>query len=199
MLTALGIFGVNITPFAAAAGLMSLAVGFGGQYLVRDLINGVVIIFEDQYVVGDNVRIGDLAGQVEHVTLRRTVLRADSGALISIPNGQVDKVSNLSRDWSHLAVDVAVSGDRKNVERATELVQDIAKSLKNDPSWNSGLVGSLQLLGVESFNEKTTTLRIEGRSAPERRDDVVREIRKRIRDRFAEEHLDLQSVQQAVS
>src|SRR5579872_2543682 len=96
VLTALPEFGFNVTPIAAAAGLASLAVGFGGQHLVRDLINGFIII-EDQFVVGEIVRVGATVGRVEHLTLRRTVIRDVQGAVVTIPNGEISQVSNLSR------------------------------------------------------------------------------------------------------
>jgi small conductance mechanosensitive channel len=190
----LDIVGINITPFAAAAGLMSLAIGFGGQYLVRDLINGAVIIFEDQYVVGDNVKLGDLTGRVEHVTLRRTVLRADTGALISIPNGGVANVINMSRDWAHLAIDVIVPREAAT-DRANHAMQEVAKSIKDDPALKGALIAGLQLLGVEIIDDKNATLRVEGKATPERRDDVIREIRTRVREKFASENITLGSVQ----
>src|SRR5215831_4588496 len=197
LVTALGIFGIDTNIFVAVAGFMALAIGFGGQYLVRDIINGAVIIFEDQYVVGDSVKLGDLSGQVEHVTLRRTVLRADTGALISIPNGQVDKVVNLSRDWSHVAVDVVVPRQQADTNKASAALQEVAKSMKDDAAWKGTMVGSLQSLGVEALGDTTATLRIEGRASPERHDEMVREIRRRVREKFEREKIALQSVQVA--
>lgn len=102
VLTALPEFGFNITPVAAAAGLASLSIGFGAQHIVRDFINGFFTVLEDQYVVGDIVRIGDVVGRVEHLTLRRTVVRDPQGAVVTIPNGEITKVANLSRDWGQL-------------------------------------------------------------------------------------------------
>src|SRR4029077_18980506 len=97
ILTALPVFGFNVTPIAAVAGLASLAFGFGAQHLVRDLINGFFIIIEDQFVVGEVVQIGTAIGRVEYVTLRRTVVPDPQGALVTIPNGEITRVSNLSR------------------------------------------------------------------------------------------------------
>src|SRR5580658_9155790 len=111
ILMALREFGYDVTPLAAAAGLASLAIGFGAQNLVRDLIAGLFVIIEDQYVVGDIVRIGQTTGRVEYVTLRRTVLRDDQGAIVTIPNGQVQQVANLSRDWSQVLLGVTVAPD----------------------------------------------------------------------------------------
>ena len=109
VLTALPEFGFTVTPVAAAAGLASLAVGFGAQHLVRDFINGFFTVFEDQYVVGDTVRIGDVVGRVEHLSLRRTLIRDTQGALVTIPNGEINKVANLSRDWGQLFLDTVVA------------------------------------------------------------------------------------------
>ncbi len=191
----LDIVGISITPFITAAGLIGLAVGFGGQYLVRDLINGIVIILEDQYVVGDSVKLGDLAGRVEHLTLRRTVLRADTGALISIPNGGIANVINMSRDWAHFAVDVIVPKDHDVTEKAGAALKEVAKKIKDDPQLKGALVGNLDLLGVEILDDKNATLRVEGKAAPERRDDVIRNIRTLVRETFATENIALTSVQ----
>src|SRR6202166_654821 len=106
ILTALPEFGFNVTPIAAVAGLASLAFGFGAQHLVRDLINGFFAIIEDQYVVGETVRIGAVVGRVEHLTLRRTVIRDIQGAVVTIPNGEISQVANLSRDWGQVFVDL---------------------------------------------------------------------------------------------
>jgi moderate conductance mechanosensitive channel len=195
VILSLDIIGVNIYPFAAAAGLISLAIGFGGQYLVRDLINGAVIIFEDQYVVGDNVKLGDLTGRVEHLTLRRTVLRADTGALISIPNGGVANVINMSRDWAHFAVDVVVPADHAVTQKANAALQEVAKGIKDEPELKGALVGNLDFLGVEIIDDKSATLRLEGKAAPERRDDVIRDIRTRVREKFASDNIALNGVQ----
>ena len=109
LLTAAQEFGINVTPVAALAGLASLAVGFGAQNLVRDIITGFYIILEDQYVVGDTIQVGETIGRVEHLTLRRTVVRDARGALVTLSNGDIRTVGNLSRDWSQTFVDVSMS------------------------------------------------------------------------------------------
>src|SRR5260370_36692980 len=108
ILTALPEFGYNITPIAAVAGLASLAFGFGAQHLVRDVINGFFVIVEDQFVVGETVRIGNVVGRVEHLTLRRTVIRDIQSALVSIPHGELSEVANLSRDCAQVFGDIAL-------------------------------------------------------------------------------------------
>lgn len=172
-------FGFHETPVAAAAGLSSLALGFGGQYLVRDVINGFFIIFEDQYSVGDTIKLNSETGRVEHITLRRTVLRNAQGALVTIPNGQVGQVANLSRDWSQHFLDVTIPSEEK-VQEALGLLEKCATEIREDPSWAPLLVDGPRVLGVESLALTGTTLRLQFKSAPNRNDEVARELRRRI-------------------
>jgi hypothetical protein len=108
ILTTLPELGFDVTPVAATAAVASLAFGFGAQTLVKDLINGFFIVFEDQYVVGDLIQVNGETGRVEYLTLRRTVLRNASGAIVTIPNSLVGQVANLNRDWSQAFIDVTV-------------------------------------------------------------------------------------------
>jgi len=117
LLTALSVFKINILPAVTLAGLASLAVGFGAQSLVRDVITGFYIVLEDQYAVGDTIQIGDYCGRVEHLTLRRTVIRDARGALVTIANGEIRTVSNLSRDWSQAFVDVSLAPESQSRKR----------------------------------------------------------------------------------
>jgi len=172
-------FGFHETPVAAAAGLSSLALGFGGQYLVRDVINGFFIIFEDQYSVGDTIKLNSETGRVEHITLRRTVLRNPQGALVTIPNGQVGQVANLSRDWSQHFLDVTIPSEEK-VPGVLALLDKCAADIREDPSWAPLLVDGPRVLGVESLGLTGTTLRVQFKSAPNRNDEVARELRRRI-------------------
>ena len=188
LLAALPEFGFNVTPVAAAAGLASLAIGFGGQYLVKDLINGFFIIFEDQYGVGDVIRANNETGRVEHVTLRRTVMRNDRGAVISIPNGVIGSIANLSRDWSQTYVDVTVpSGE--TVGRALALLEKVCGDFRSDADWSAALIDGPRVLGIESLNLDGTALRIQLRSAALRADDVARELRRRVKLAFEQAHI----------
>lgn len=193
LLLILQLLGVNVTPVAAAAGLAGLAVGFGGQHLVRDLINGLFIVFEDQFVVGDTIRVGDTLGRVEHLTLRRTVLRDAQGALITIPNGDLRAVANLSRDWSQLFVDVTVAAEHPS-DRAMEVLAETCAEFRADADWAAALVDGPRVLGVESLTLGGVTLRVQLRTAPTRQHDVARELRRRIRLRFEQENIPLGGV-----
>jgi len=193
-LTALPEFGVSVTPIAALAGLASVALGFGAQHLVRDLISGFCIVFEDQYVVGDTVRIGETLGRVEHLTLRRTVLRDTQGSLISLPNGEIRQVANMSRDWSQVFVDVAVAGE-ESVDAALAELEKVSSEFRADTSWSAALVDGPRVLGVEAMTPAGVTLRVQVRTAPNRQQDAARELRRRIQSRFAQRQIRLSGTQ----
>ena len=188
ILTALPEFGFNVTPIAAAAGLASLAIGFGAQHLVRDLINGFFIIIEDQFVVGETVRIGTVIGRVEHLTLRRTVVRDIQGAVVSIPNGEITQVANLSRDWGQVFVDISIPQEASS-DAALAALERVCAELRADVSWSPVLVDGPRALGVESFGPAGATLRLQLRTVPGRQDDAARELRRRIQNRFEQEHI----------
>jgi moderate conductance mechanosensitive channel len=188
VLTALPEFGFNVTPIAAAAGLASLAIGFGGQHLVRDLINGFFIIIEDQFVVGEIVRIGTTVGRVEHLTLRRTVIRDVQGAVVTIPNGEISQVSNLSRDWGQVFVDISIPQETSS-DTALAALERVSAELRADASWSPVLVDGPRALGVESLGPAGATLRLQLRTVPGRQDDAARELRRRIQNRFEQEHI----------
>jgi len=156
-----------------------LSIGFGAQNLVRDFINGFFTVLEDQYVVGDIVRIGDVVGRVEHLTLRRTVIRDPQGAVVTIPNGEITKVANLSRDWGQLFLDAIVAPDQP-IDEALNALDAVASEFRSDPAWSPMLVDGPRVLGVESLSPNGTTVRLQVRTAPTRQDDVARELRRRI-------------------
>jgi small-conductance mechanosensitive channel len=183
VLTALPELGFNVTPLAAAAGLASLAFGFGAQHLVRDFINGFFMIIEDQYVVGETVRIGTVVGRVEHLTLRRTVIRDIQGAVVTIPNGEISQVANLSRDWGQVFVDVAIAAEGSS-DVALAALERVSGELRNDAAWSPVLVDGPRVLGIESFGPAGATLRLQLRAVPGRQDDAARELRRRIQNRF---------------
>ena len=194
LLVALPVFGFNVTSLAAAAGLAGLALALGGQHLVRDVVNGLFTVFEDQYSVGDTVRIGDLTGRVEHLTLRRTVVRDAQGALVSIPNGEIGRVANLSRDWGQLFLDTVVAADQP-LDQPAAALEALAAEFRADPAWSPTLLDGPRLLGVESLGPAGATLRLQARTAPGRQDDVARELRRRIHNTFAARGLRLDVVQ----
>lgn len=194
LLTSLREFNIDVTPAITLAGLASLAVGFGAQSLVRDLITGFYIVLEDQYVVGDTVQIGDYTGRVEHLTLRRTVVRDGRGALVTIANGEIRTVSNLSRDWSQTYVDVSLAPE-SSVERTLQALETAAADLRGDPAWSQALVDGPRILGVQRFDRNAATVRLQVRTAPTRQDEVARELRRRVLIEFQRQGIPLSNVQ----
>jgi small-conductance mechanosensitive channel len=194
ILTALPEFGINVTPIETLAGLASLAIGFGAQNLVRDIITGFYIILEDQYVVGDLIQVAETIGRVEHVTLRRTVVRDARGAVVTMANGDIRTVSNLSRDWSQAFVDIALAPDAP-LEQALRSMESAAAELRADPSWSQALVDGPRILGVQSFDRNATTVRLQVRTLPTRQDEVSRELRRRIQTDFLRQNIPVSIVQ----
>ena len=193
LLTGLSEFGINILPAATLAGLASLALGFGAQNLVRDVITGFYIVLEDQYAVGDTIQFADYVGRVEHLTLRRTVIRDARGALVTIANGEIRTVSNLSRDWSQAFVDVSLAPETP-VEKTLQALETAAAALRGDPAWSQTLVDGPRILGVQSFDRASTTVRLQVRTAPTRQDEVARELRRRIQVEFQKQGIPVSSV-----
>ncbi len=180
ILTALPELGFNVTPVEAAAAVASLALGFGAQNLVKDLINGFFIVFEDQFVVGDLIQANGETGRVESLSIRRTVLRNANGAIVTIPNGLLGQLANLSRDWSQAFIDITVPSDEQ-VGRALSTLEKIAGDFRNDAGWSPVLVDGPRVLGIESLSLDGTVIRLQVRTSLNRKDDVAREMRRRIK------------------
>jgi moderate conductance mechanosensitive channel len=194
LLMAIQEFGLNITPLVIVAAAIALALGFGAHNLVRDAITGFYIVMEDQYTIGDTVEIAHTIGRVEHLTLRRTVLRDLRGALVTISNGEIRTVSNLSRDWSQTFVDVGVSPDVPQ-ERTIQALDAAAAELRNDPAWSQALVDGPRILGLQSYDQNVSIVRMQVRTAPSRHEDVARELRRRIQLEFQRQGIALSNVQ----
>ena len=194
LLTAIDKLGINILPAVTLAGLASLALGFGAQTLVRDVIAGFYIVLEDQFVVGETVQISNYCGRVEHLTLRRTVLRDDRGALVTIANGEIRTVSNLSRDWSQAFVDVSLAPETP-VDKPLKALEIAAAALRSDPAWSQALVDGPRILGVQDFDRTASTIRMQVRTTPTRQDEVTRELRRRIQAEFLKQGIPVSSVQ----
>jgi small-conductance mechanosensitive channel len=194
LLTAIDKVGINPIPALTLAGLASVAVGFGAQNFVRDLITGFYIVLEDQYVIGDTIQVGDTSGRVEHLTLRRTVLRDPRGALVTIANGEIRTVSNLSRDWSQAFVDISIAPEI-SLEKTMHALEAAAAEMRGDPSWSQALVDGPRILGVQALDRTASTVRLQVRTAPTRQDEVSRELRRRIQTEFQRQGLPLSTVQ----
>ncbi|HXJ07776.1 MAG TPA: mechanosensitive ion channel family protein [Candidatus Acidoferrum sp.] len=194
LLTASYIVGINPTPVLTLAGVASVAIGFGAQNLIRDVITGFYIVFEDQYAMGDTIQVGEISGRVENLTLRRTVLRDARGALVTIANGEIRTVSNLSRDWSQAFVDISIAPE-VSLEKTMQALESAAAEMRGDPSWSQALVDGPRILGVQSLDRSASTVRLQVRTAPSRQDEVSRELRRRIQIEFQRQSIPLSNVQ----
>ncbi len=170
----------NISPLLASAGVVGLAVSFGSQSLVRDFVTGFFLQLEHQFALGDVIRIGAVEGTVENITLRLVYLRDATGALHIIPNGQIAQVTNLTRSWGRVAVDSEVSW--RDSDRALVALKRAADALGADLAWADALLDPPMVMGLEKLGTGTVTLRTVVRVDPYRRDEVARDLRRRIKE-----------------
>ena len=179
----LGAVGINIGPLLASAGIAGLAVGFGAQTLVKDVINGFFILLENQYDIGDAVRVAGVQGTVEAVTMRRTVLRDADGSVHNIPNSEIKIVTNLTRDWTqatlHIAVDYSESSDR-----VMSLLRDIAAEVKTDARFSDDIVAEPDVPGIERVVGSEVDYLMIVKTRPGKQYAVQRELRRRIKESF---------------
>ncbi|MDP2931402.1 MAG: mechanosensitive ion channel family protein [Chloroflexota bacterium] len=177
---------VPIAPLLAGAGVVGVAIGFGAQSLVRDLMNGIFILMEDQYNQGDVVRIAGISGLVEEVNLRRTVLRDLDGIVHTIPNGQVTTASNFTKDWSRVNLNIPVAYD-ENLDRVIKVINGVGKELTTDTTFGPMIISTPKVLRVDNFGELGMEIKILGDTKPLKQWDVMGELRKRIKEAFDKE------------
>jgi small conductance mechanosensitive channel len=182
ILLSLNVF-INIGPLLAGAGILGLAVSFGAQSLVKDVITGFFYLLEGQFAVGDIIEVAGKSGVVERMTLRLVVLRDLHGVVHMIPNGQITTVSNQTRTWSRAVVDVGVAYGT-DVDRALEVFQDEAVRFTEDPAWASHFDGPPEVLGVNELADSAVTIRVLLRTTPGKQFAVGREFRRRIKSRL---------------
>jgi len=190
LLMILGELGIQLGPLLATAGVGALAIGFGAQSLVKDVISGFFIILENQYRIGDAIEAAGVSGLVESVSLRRTVLRDLEGKVHTIPNGEIKIVSNLSKEWARSVLDVGISY-REDVDQIMELLKQIGKELAAEEPWKSVLLEPLQIFGVERFGESELVIRVVVKTVPLKQWEVGRELRRRIKIRFDEKGIQI--------
>ncbi|MCD6283729.1 mechanosensitive ion channel family protein [bacterium] len=190
ILTILPEVGINVGPLLAGAGIAGVAIGFGAQYMVRDFIAGLFIILENQYRIGDVVCFDGTCGLVEDIDLRKTVLRDLDGVVHNIPNGEIKKASNLSKDFARVNLNVGVSYD-SDLEKVIEVVNRVGKELAEDPNWKEFIIKPPQFLRVEDFADSAIIIKILGETQPLKQWDVTGELRKRIKIAFDKEGIEI--------
>jgi len=175
--------GVDLKPLLAAAGLGGLAIGFGAQSLVKDLISGFFILWEDSVRIGDVVEVAGVAGLVEEVELRTIKLRDSSGNLHVVPNGVIDKVKNLTKDYSYYVFDIGVAY-RENVDEVMKVLQEIAEDLRRDSRFGVDILDPLEMLGVDQFKDSAVMIKCRIKTEPHKQWRVGREMNRRIKNTF---------------
>jgi small conductance mechanosensitive channel len=173
-------FNINIEPLLASAGIAGLAIGFGAQTLVKDVINGFFILVENQFQVGDVVRVSGVSGKVEEITMRRTVLRDADGTLHIIPNGAIQLVSNTTRDWSQVTLQVSVDYS-ENSDRVVQLLQSVAREFHEDSTFKQDVVSEPQVPGIDRVRGQEVDYLVLVKVRPGRQYDVARDLRRRIK------------------
>ncbi len=181
---------IDIGPILAGAGILGLAISFGAQSLVKDVISGFFILLENQFGIGDIVEAAGKSGTVEKMTLRVVVLRDVYGVMHVIPNSEIKVVSNTTRGWSRAVVDVSVGRD-VDIDRAIDVVRDEAARFSNDSKWKHDLDGPVEVLGVESVSDSSVTIRSLIRTRPGSQWSVGREFRRRMKSRLYREEIEI--------
>jgi len=182
-LEVLPLVGLNLGPALASAGIAGLAVGFGAQTLVRDFINGFFILLENQYDIGDTIRIAGVKGTVERMSLRTTVLRDDDGTLHLVPNSAVQIVSNTTRDWAQLSLRVTVAYNEPS-DKVIQLLRQLGEDMRHDPAYESDIVSDIQVPGIDRVGNGEAEYLMLIKTRPNQQYAVSRELRRRIKQCF---------------
>ena len=190
VLILLSALGLDITPLIASAGVAGLAVSMAAQGLLRDLIGGMLILIENQYVVGDVIKVGDVSGTVERITLRATYIRDLNGSLHLIPNGEVRVVSNMTRDWARAIVDLRVAYE-ENIDQVLDLLRDVSATLMEDAELASHILEDPQVTGPLKLEENAFTVRVAVKTKVGKQLTIAHALQKRIHAAFRRERIAL--------
>jgi len=185
----LALLGVNPGPLLASAGIAGLAIGFGAQTLVKDFINGFFILAENQYDIGDTVRIAGVQGAVEIMTLRRTVLRDVDGTVHTVPNSGIQVVSNLTRDWTQVNLQVSVAYGIDS-DRVIALLKQVGTELANDPRFSDVIVAKPDVPGIDKVSGNSVEYLMLVKTKPGSQYAVKRELQRRIKATFEQNHIE---------
>ncbi len=182
--------GVSIVPLLTTLGIAGLAVGFGAQYFIRDVIAGFFVIMENQYAIGDVVKVADITGIVEDINLRRTVLRDLDGIVHTVPNGEIKTASNYTKDWSRVNLNISVAYG-ENLDHVIEVIDQIGRELAQEDYWKPLIIGRPRVLRVDKFGDSGIEIKILGETKPIYQWEVMGELRKRIKRVFDEEGIEI--------
>jgi len=197
VLTILKEAGLDIGPMLAGAGIVGLAVGFGGQYMIRDIISGLFIILENQYRIGDVITINDKGGVVEDISLRKTTLRDINGTVHHIPHGEIKIVSNQSKDFARVNIDIGIAYN-SNLEKVIRVVNQTGEELARDPYFKELIINPPKFLRINEFADSAIIIKILGDTKPLKQWEVAGELRKRLKTAFDREGIEIPFPQRVV-
>jgi small conductance mechanosensitive channel len=183
--------GVDIGALIAVTSILGAAIGFGAQSLVKDILSGIFIVFEDQYGVGDWVDLGSADGEVEKVGLRVTELRDVHGTLWFVRNGEILRVGNYTQDWARALLDLPFSYEN-DIDKVNKLISDVSHDLAKDPQFNSAILGDPEIWGMDYVSGEQFVIRVALTTKPSKQWAVTRELRSRLKARFDNEGISLQ-------
>lgn len=189
--------GIEIAPILAGAGIVGLAVGFGGQYLIRDIISGLFIILENQYRIGDVININSTGGLVEDISLRMTTLRDLDGTVHHIPHGEIKQVSNLSKKFARLNINIGVAY-HTNLEHVIAVINKTGNDLAEDPLFKDAILSPPNFLRIDDFGDSAIIIKILGDTAPLKQWEISGEFRKRLKIAFDREGIEIPFPQRVV-
>ena len=189
--------GIDIGPMIAAAGVIGLAFGFGGQYLIKDIIAGLFFIFENQFRIGDVVCFDDTCGLVENLTLRTTTLRDLDGKVHHVPHGEVAHVANLGKDFARVNLNIGIAYDSK-LEHVIRVVNEVGKTLSEDEDWKPHIIKAPAFLRVDNFGDSSIDIKILGETQPLQQWAVTGELRKRLKLAFDKEGIEIPFPQRVI-
>jgi small-conductance mechanosensitive channel len=181
---------IDIGPVLAAAGVVGIAVGFGAQHLVQDVISGFFILLDDQIRVGDVVQIADKGGLVEHLNLRVVVLRDLAGNVHYVRNGKIDVVTNMTKDYSRYVFDIGVAY-REDVDEIIRVVRQIDEELRSDPEFESDILEPIEILGLDQFADSAVIIKARTKTKPIKQWSVAREFNRRLKKKFDEKGIEI--------
>jgi small conductance mechanosensitive channel len=190
LITFLSLVGVNVGPILAGAGIVGLAVGFGAQELVRDVITGFFILMENQIRVGDVASINGTGGLVEEIDLRIVTLRDLSGVVHVFQNGKINSISNMTKEWSAMVFDIGVAY-KEDVDKVTEVIKDEAEKLRNDPVFKVKILEPLEVFGLDKFGDSAVVIKARFKTKPLEQWNVGREFNRRLKIRFDNEGIEI--------
>ncbi|OGC39161.1 hypothetical protein A2Y85_04875 [candidate division WOR-3 bacterium RBG_13_43_14] len=183
LFTVLAEVGMNIGPALAGLGIIGLAIGFGAQSMVKDIINGLFILIENPYSIGDIVRVAGISGLVEEVNLRRTIVRDLDGVVHYIPNGEINVASNFTKEFSRVNLNISV-GYNEDLDKVIEEINRVCDEITADPAWQNKILKKPQVLRVDNLGDSGIDIKILGDTVPLEQWAVTGEIRKRIKAAF---------------